>query len=39
MMRKYYQIYLNYNGPQPDGALPDTQAPSVSPLPTYEAFY
>jgi len=38
MMRKYYQIYLNYNGPQGDG-LPDSQAPSVSPLPTYEAFY
>ena len=39
MMRKYYQIYLNYNGPQPNGGIPDTQAPSVSPLPTYEAFY
>jgi hypothetical protein len=39
MMRKYYQIYLSYNGPQPDGGIPDTQAPSVSPLPTYEAFY
>jgi hypothetical protein len=39
MMRKYYQIYLNYNGPQPVGGLPDSQAPSVSPLPTYEAFY
>jgi len=38
MMRKYYQIYLNYNAPQGDG-LPDSQAPSVSPLPTYEAFY
>jgi hypothetical protein len=39
MMRKYYQIYLNYNGPQPVDGLPDSQAPSVSPLPTYEAFY
>jgi len=39
MMRKYYQIYLNYNGPQPADGLPDSQAPSVSPLPTYEAFY
>jgi hypothetical protein len=39
MMRKYYQIYLNYNGPQPPTGAPDTQAPSVSPLPTYEAFY
>jgi hypothetical protein len=39
MMRKYYQIYLNYNGPAPADGLPDSQAPSVSPLPTYEAFY
>jgi len=39
MMRKYYQIYLNYNSPQPPTGAPDTQAPSVSPLPTYEAFY
>jgi hypothetical protein len=39
MMRKYYQIYLNYNGPQPVGGVPDQQAPSVSPLPSYEAFY
>jgi len=39
MMRKYYQIYLNNNSPQPAGGAPDTQSPSVSPLPTYEAFY
>jgi hypothetical protein len=39
MMRKYYQMYLNYNGPQPPTGAPDSQAPSVSPLPTYEAFY
>jgi hypothetical protein len=39
MMRKYYQIYLNNNSPQPVGGAPDTQSPSVSPLPTYEAFY
>jgi len=42
MMRKYYQIYLNYNAPTPDpkdNKNPDKFSPSVSPLPTYEAFY
>jgi hypothetical protein len=42
MMRKYYQIYLNYNGPQPaasDLSNREKDNPSVSPLPTYEAFY
>jgi hypothetical protein len=42
MMRKYYQMYLNYNGPQSSAQEPnnhDKDSPSVSPLPTYEAFY
>jgi hypothetical protein len=41
MMRKYYQMYLSHNSPQPNNnaPTPDRDAPSVSPLPTYEAFY
>jgi len=42
MMRKYYQMYLSHNSPQPNTNAPterDRDAPSVSPLPTYEAFY
>jgi len=42
MMRKYYQLHLRHNQPTPDNTDPanrDKDAPSVSPVVTYEAFY
>ena len=42
MMRKYYQLHLRYNQPQPSATEPsnrDKDTPSVSPVVTYEAFY
>jgi hypothetical protein len=43
MMRKYYQMYLSLNSPNPTNAVSnaefDKQSSSVSPLPTYESFY
>jgi hypothetical protein len=42
MMRKYYQLHLRYNQPTPSILYPndrDKDAPSVSPVVTYEAFY
>jgi hypothetical protein len=42
MMRKYYQLHLRHNQPQPSGTEPsnrDKDTPSVSPVVTYEAFY
>jgi len=42
MMRKYYQLHLRNNQPTPNDKDPtnrDKDAPSVSPVVTYEAFY
>ena len=42
MMRKYYQLHLRYNQPTANTNSPanrDLDAPSVSPVVTYEAFY